>query len=356
MWWYIVPAEEAAAPPGASSDSGSGSGTEDCQVYVPLIGLLVSVFAWGTFAMPMKMEAVVRAELHPAIFQLYISIGIFASSWLVLAVEDFEFTWWGLPATIIWTCGSCFSILAIKSLGMALGQGIWSGFVGLVSFFWGYYGHHLFPDAFHPVHMRSSGLAAGGLVLLILGVGGLAAIGGSGGAEDEAAAVQGHGSIADKKVPFLSEGSVQGKPPSSPPPSRTKFLFGVLMALLTGVFGGSTLVPLKFAHFSGQHSVKIATFLPPVPMEADSPQNSHSLISHSLAAWMDETGDLCCILWPLHCAGHLVLCGCCFPPRRGHRHFHATVSHIYLRAARPSVGCAVERWQYVRVTCFSSTD
>ena len=38
-------------------------------------------------------------------------------------------------------------------------QGIWSGFVGLVAFLWGYYGHIPFPDAFDSVHMRNSELA-----------------------------------------------------------------------------------------------------------------------------------------------------------------------------------------------------
>ena len=85
---------------GGSSGTGSGSGGLDYgsgPVFVPLLGVLTSVFAWGTFAMPMKMDAVVKAELHPAIFQFYISIGIFLSSWLVLLVEPFAFTWWGLP-------------------------------------------------------------------------------------------------------------------------------------------------------------------------------------------------------------------------------------------------------------------
>jgi hypothetical protein len=101
---------------GSSSSSGSGSGETAVPLIVPLLGLLTSVFAWGTFAMPMKMKAVVKADLHPAIFQFYISIGLFLSSWLVLLVEDFAFTWWGLPATVIWTLGSCFSIVTINNL------------------------------------------------------------------------------------------------------------------------------------------------------------------------------------------------------------------------------------------------
>ena len=32
------------------------------------------------------------------IFQLYMSVGIMLSSWLVLVWEPFAFTWWGLPA------------------------------------------------------------------------------------------------------------------------------------------------------------------------------------------------------------------------------------------------------------------
>ena len=142
---------------------------------------------------------------------------------------------------------------------MALGQGIWSGFVGLVAFLWGYYGHLPFPDAFQPVQMRHSSLAVAGLAVLIAGVGGLALIGGGGGGEDGAAAA-----TADQdKQPLLpgADGSVQGdsKKPST---SKGKFLLGVLAALMTGLFGGSTLVAIKFAPVNpfqdGQHSVIFA--------------------------------------------------------------------------------------------------
>lgn len=47
---------------GDGSASGSGDGDSAEPAIVPLLGLLTAVFAWGTFAMPMKMAAVVKAD------------------------------------------------------------------------------------------------------------------------------------------------------------------------------------------------------------------------------------------------------------------------------------------------------
>ena len=61
-------------------------------------------------------------------------------------------------------------------------------------------------------------------------------------------------------------------------------------------------------------------------MEDGIPQHCQG-VSHPVGASMDNAGDLRRILWALHRAGHLVLRGRRFPPRRGHRRFHAIVSH-----------------------------
>jgi hypothetical protein len=128
-----------------SGNSGSGGDDDGSDGYtVPLIGLAVSVLSFGMFAVPMKLPAVVAADCAPVrphapwhrppalaaawqagrrwaprwlagrlrslthrpsqvIYQLYMSVGIMLSSWLVLAWEPFAFTWWGLPAWV--QCG-----------------------------------------------------------------------------------------------------------------------------------------------------------------------------------------------------------------------------------------------------------
>ena len=127
-----------------------------------------------------REQAVQDANCAPVIFQLYMSVGIMLSSWLVYAAplpllvfsrsffsdrllgaprllwEPFAFTWWGLPATVVWTAGSTISVQVrfrsdfprfhshahdnaltfgsrmmqvINDIGMSIGQGVWSGFV-----------------------------------------------------------------------------------------------------------------------------------------------------------------------------------------------------------------------------------
>ena len=48
-----------------SAGSSSGDGAAGGDIFIPLLGLLVSVCTWGTFAIPMKMEAVVKVR-HPS--------------------------------------------------------------------------------------------------------------------------------------------------------------------------------------------------------------------------------------------------------------------------------------------------
>jgi hypothetical protein len=52
------------------------------------VGAAMSVVAWGTFAVPMKSRAVVRANLDPVVFQLYMSFGICLASGLLLLIPD----------------------------------------------------------------------------------------------------------------------------------------------------------------------------------------------------------------------------------------------------------------------------
>ena len=54
-----------------------------------------------------------------------------------LVVVEMEFTWWGVAAAALWVPASLCSIVAVKTIGLGVGQGLWSGITIIVSFFWG---------------------------------------------------------------------------------------------------------------------------------------------------------------------------------------------------------------------------
>ena len=52
----------------------------------------------GSFAVLFKTDPMVRLAIHPMVFQLYVCLGIFVSSNLLVPFWSFVFTAWGLVA------------------------------------------------------------------------------------------------------------------------------------------------------------------------------------------------------------------------------------------------------------------
>ena len=225
--------------------SGSGSREPTPSLLVPLVGLLVAIVSWGTFAIPMKLPAVQAVELSPFVFQLYMSIGIMLSSWVVLIWEPWVFTLWSIPAAVVWTTGSILSVVVIKDIGLSIGQGMWSGFVALTAFLWGLLGHSLLPGHFPPSPMRDVGMATVGLLMLMAGVLGLSLTRGFNAPNPGA----GTGGLLPEEQ-FGSINQAQAAP--------VGFLVrGMLCAVLVGVCFGSTLVPMKMAAHTFQVAVRL---------------------------------------------------------------------------------------------------
>lgn len=222
---------------------------DDPSAAVPMAGAAVAILFWGTFAVPMKTKSVEDAKLNPFVFQLYMSVGIFLSSWLVLLVEPFAWTPYGAVASFIWATGSLFAVPTIRDLGVSVGQGVWSGFVAVTAFLWGVFGHSLF-SIFGDDPMRDPLMASIGLAVLVLGMLGLACVG------SIAATAQSRPgnryAINSESQPFLDRPSSLGRRSlprivAAPPASKPNMMRGFLTALIVGVTGGSTLVPMKFA-------------------------------------------------------------------------------------------------------------
>lgn len=105
----------------------------------------------GSFASAFKLPKVAAAGLDPLLFQLYVSLGVFLSSFLVIPFLSYNaaitgndaagtalvFEPLGLAAGGLFVLAISFSFVAVDLIGVALGQGVWGGFAILISYLWG---------------------------------------------------------------------------------------------------------------------------------------------------------------------------------------------------------------------------
>eukprot|EP00937_MAST-01D_sp_MAST-1D-sp2_P005414 g5414.t1 len=230
---------------------------------------VISAALNGSFAAFFKLESVARVQLDPLLFQLYVSLGVFLSSLICFAFLGQNpaltgsadagttaiFTPLGLAAGALFVLSITFSFAAVDLIGIALAQGVWGGIAILVSFVWGVaaFGNHIE----HPA------LAACALMLLLLGVVGIALCEQLGvklaricGAEESCDAslrlplvrTPSDGTSERPIVPgddnHASTGSGVGDKESAG--SRQRTVLGMCAAALVGLFGGSILVPMHY--------------------------------------------------------------------------------------------------------------
>jgi glucose uptake protein GlcU len=95
-----------------------------------------SMLAFGSYGVPIK--SAVKVDTDPLVFQTYKTMMCFLTSWLVLlAGEKFVFTPWGIVSGLFWVPGGIAGIYGIQNAGLAIGIGIGSSLIVLVSFIWG---------------------------------------------------------------------------------------------------------------------------------------------------------------------------------------------------------------------------
>lgn len=128
----------------------------------------------GSWTGPFK--ACDHLRVHPSIFTVYASTGVFLSSWLVLPLfqynddffaddgsgTKFDFSPLGTVAGFLFVAAALCVFNAVNNLGVAMAQGIWGGVAILVSYLWGVV---VFGDT--PGNLVLSVL---GVVVLIIGV------------------------------------------------------------------------------------------------------------------------------------------------------------------------------------------
>ncbi|CAJ1936357.1 unnamed protein product [Cylindrotheca closterium] len=96
------------------------------------------MLAFGTFGVPIKSEAARSVDIDPLVMQTYKTTMCFLTSWVVLLLgEELIFTPWGIVSGLFWVPGGVATVYAVKNAGLAIGIGVGSSFIVLVSFTWG---------------------------------------------------------------------------------------------------------------------------------------------------------------------------------------------------------------------------
>jgi len=207
------------------------------------LAVLGAILFFGSFGVPLKTKRVQEAKVDPVVFQMYYSISIFLSSWIVLAYNPFVFTYYGIVGASLWVPASILSIAAINFLGMSVAVGIWCGVTIVTSFLWGAIA---FPSS---SDVKSIPLSVVALGMLILGITGLSlsntSIVKGKKSQGYTSINSGSGSLHREEAPLLP-GEVDEKQKQQQEKTMKDVVLGMTCALILGVMNGSMMVPLRF--------------------------------------------------------------------------------------------------------------
>jgi hypothetical protein len=135
--------------------------------------VVLSAIFNGSFVAFAKLKSVADANVHPILFNFYLVLGVFVSSWicacfLPLVGATVVIPPLGLLSGLLLVISTACSFVAVSFVGLSTGQGVWGGTAILISFLWGSVGPH---DPGPGADVKSWGVSAASLVLLLLGVG-----------------------------------------------------------------------------------------------------------------------------------------------------------------------------------------
>jgi len=197
--------------------------------YYGYLAALCAIFMFGSFNIPLKSNRTQQANPDPMVFQIYMNVAIFLSSWLVLSYNPLYLTSWGILSAVLWMISSLLSIFAIQNAGLAVSQGIWSGFTIIVSFLWGVLAFQQKPN--------NIGVSIVGLLMLLVGIGGISIAGSD---------LLDRWKLKSSQDELKIDSSVDLTSVSETP-AKNNSLFGIICAASLALTNGSMLVPIKFS-------------------------------------------------------------------------------------------------------------
>ena len=86
--------------------------------------VLVSCICFGSFGVPIKNPVVLRARVHPLVFQTYKTFWVLVTCPVALIfVSKPQFTWWGIVSGAFWVPSGIAAVVSVTHVGLAVGQG-----------------------------------------------------------------------------------------------------------------------------------------------------------------------------------------------------------------------------------------
>ena len=199
------------------------------------VGAAGAALVFGGSSLPAKHPAAVAAG--PLGFQLWVTVGNSTLNLLLLFLLRIPIVWsgYGVVGALFLTLTQLCAWPAIQRLGAAAGPGIWCGVGMVTSFLWG--------TAYFGEALTSPALATGGLLLLALGVAGVAASHAvaNSGSSPLTAAADAAGSSTTAELPVAMTEARGGATSGA----ASGVAIGVAFALATGLFDGSLMAPFS---------------------------------------------------------------------------------------------------------------
>lgn len=255
----------------------TSSSTTTTTVAVGIVCAIGSAVFNGSYTSLFKTRRMARIDIHPIVFQLYVCMGIFLSSWLVVPFFDYndalvsssssasssaaasppeksshyhlQFSTAGMIAGFLFVLAASASFLAVQKIGVALAQGIWGGGAMLVSYLWGTLAFGEYPS-----HI---GLSICALLLLLVGVFVVAFCEKIG----KHIIRKGCDNGAQESSPLLSGDHESDNDNDDNNATTTKdFVSGVLWACTVGLSGGSILAPMHYVSPEKQGLIFLPSF------------------------------------------------------------------------------------------------
>jgi len=113
------------------------------MAFIGFLYALGSFMFNGSFPLLNKIDRVAKTNVDPLIFNIYFSLGIVISSficliYLLIAGDTFVFTSWGILAGFFIVAAGFCTFLAIPRIGVCVGSGIWCGTAAVTAYFEGF--------------------------------------------------------------------------------------------------------------------------------------------------------------------------------------------------------------------------
>ena len=167
----IIDSDDSTGMNDDSMSGGGGGGGSSNSANCEMCGWLWAIggmLAFGSFGVPVKSKVAISLDIDPLVMQSYKTGMCFITSWLFLWIrgEEITFTPMGLVSGLFWVPGGVATIYAIKTAGLAIGIGVGSSFIVLVSFSWGIF--------FFDEHVHSRVQACSAVACMLCGLGGMA--------------------------------------------------------------------------------------------------------------------------------------------------------------------------------------